>query len=92
MSYEVCITIMEPYRPEVRLPAVETQAVADKLAQAARVAYPDALIEIAHDGLRAVVSRKKRVPNRKPRSPGRVITAEEFARDAELLKRAKERK
>jgi hypothetical protein len=59
VKYEVCITIMEPYTPEVRMPGVETQSSAEALAQAAAAAYPTALIEIAHNGLRTCHNRRR---------------------------------
>jgi hypothetical protein len=54
--FEICITIMEPYRPEFRMPPMDDQWQALKLARSLHACYPGALIEIAHGGLRTVVS------------------------------------
>ena len=51
-KYEICITIMEPYASEVRLPPITGLQAAWAFARIAKYIYPNALIEIAHDGIR----------------------------------------
>jgi ATP-dependent Clp protease adapter protein ClpS len=51
-KYEVVITVFEPHYQSVRMPALQTFSAAHTLGVAVQSAYPGALVEIAHDGIR----------------------------------------
>lgn len=53
-KYEVVLTIMEPYTPEVRMPPLSEERQAANLAFCLKQAYESGrpLVEIAHNGMR----------------------------------------
>ena len=55
-KYEVCLTMVGSRGNEFRMPPVQTEETAQCLAEAMAMAYPGALVEIAHQGMRTVVA------------------------------------